>query len=45
MAATELQTAAANLLKSEKSPLNHASAVLEDLEEDANQSEEVNMWA
>jgi len=43
MAAVDLQTVTSNLLKLDSSPLNHASAVIEELKSDTDRSEEVSV--
>ena len=43
MAAVDLQTVTSNLLKLDSSPLNHASAVIEELKSDTDRSEEVSL--
>ena len=43
MAAVDLQTVTSNLLKLDSSPLNHASAVIDELKSDTDRSEEVSL--
>lgn len=43
MAAVDLQTVTSNLLKLDSSPLNHASAVIDELKSDTDRSEEVSV--